>query len=397
LLFERIGVVVDWELIDETVVSDANIMRPVKGHAFEFHIDEIFKNILKHPLESGNGGDTDVDRHFLLDGNDIELQIKTPVTKSIKEGKPFAVNLHKTHGEEVRPINLYPMQWPCPICHHNGEAFPEFLVIQHPKNGILIVPKDEIPEDKSYPGHYADPAYFEWDSEWLNRWDLLGFPEYKGKQLERRSVPTQKKLPRIAEIVNLTDEEIVEMWLMPENFRTLEMNLKGNLREPAMANWAKEKGVKLNQPTGSYPKYDKVTDDKVKIQIKGVSKGFVDLEKNRIGTEVMGTHGKGMIRTYSETDFDYLGLVIEPMYISESMGLSPTEYHFCFIPSSSLPLHHRNEEWEATDRLYPICKFNVVKTRDGKIGLVPADNYRLKIEFRGSGPWIIDEIPEDIK
>ena len=147
-LKHRIGVDVPWSIIDEVVVSNQNILRPVKGHAFEILFDEIVHEYLKCDIRPGPGGDTDIDRILINnEGQRITLQLKTCATSTIVENIQLGVSLHKTHGEERNPRNLYPIQWPCPHCLHDGEAFPDFLIVLHPQNGVLIVPKDKIPEN----------------------------------------------------------------------------------------------------------------------------------------------------------------------------------------------------------------------------------------------------------
>ena len=393
--FKRIGVKIPWEVIDELVISDANILRPIKGAAFEILFDEVVEKYLKCKIEPGIG-DSDIDRTLVSSKVRITLQLKTCSMGTIIEDIQLGVSLHKTHGEERAPKNLYPIIWPCPLCEHEGENFPDFLIVLHPKRGILIIPKDNIPEHKTYKGHFSDPAIFRWDSEWLDRYDLLGFPELKGKYLERRSIPTQKKLPKIAEIIKLTDNEIINMLLKRENFRILEMNLKGNLREPAMEKWLKTMGVSVTKPTGiSYPKYDRITQKGKRIQIKGQSKGLCSISKKVIGVEVMGSHRQGADRMYSDLDFDYLGLVIDPQYIPDDIKLNKDTYHFCLIPLKELPLHFKNKEWGTKNKVYPCCKFEISLDSKGYY-LKPSSNYSVSITFRGSGPWYIDKIPDDI-
>jgi len=395
---DRIGVVVPWNVIDEIVVTDPNTLRPVKGHAFEVLFDEIAHKYLKCRIETGPGGDTDIDRIITNDeGRSISLQIKTVNSASVKQGIRFGVNLHKTHGEERRPNNLYPCQWPCPYCPHEGEAFPDYLVVQHPEDGVLIVPKDNIPISNSFPGHYADPAIFTWQSQWINRWDLLGSPSFKGKSLERRSVPKQEKLPRIANLVNLTDEEIIRMWLRPENFRTIDMNLKGNLRQPAFSEWLANNGINCSPPSGTaYTKYDRITSTGIKIQIKGPSKHLCNQERHILGVEVMGSHTQYANRRYSETDFDYLGFVIDPQYIPSDIPLESGEYHFCLIPISDLPLHYKNTQWGTSDKIYENCKFFLKSEGEGSY-LLPFKQYRVNVKFRGNGPYYIDKIPAEFR
>ena len=42
---KEIGINFDWHEIDDLIISDSNILRPVKGYAFEYLIDEIFKKL----------------------------------------------------------------------------------------------------------------------------------------------------------------------------------------------------------------------------------------------------------------------------------------------------------------------------------------------------------------
>jgi hypothetical protein len=410
--WKEIGVKFSWERIDDLIMSDANIFRPIKGHAFEIKFDNIIKDNFKKDYENvqiiEEGGDSDIDR-ILIDKNNNKhtLQLKTCTVNLTKPDESLGVSLHKTHGREKNPNNLYPFEWPCPHCNHFGDEFPEFLVIQHPKKGVLIVPKNEIPEHKSYPGHFADPAIFNWYSKWLNRWDLLGFPEYKNISLDHRNIEKQDKLPQVSNAVHLTDEQIIKMLLKPENFRVLQMNLKGNLREPAMEKWLIEKGINIKEPDHSYPKYDRISvKSNVRIQIKGPSKNLTDIHRDLIGVEVMGSHRKGSGRRYSETDFDYLGFVIDPVYIDKKFNLSQQKYHFCFIPTKSLPLHYKNNfEWDTKDKIYEGCKFIIDENEKGAF-LKPATNYRRpskykgqvreKVKFRDDGPWYIDVVPEEI-
>jgi hypothetical protein len=403
--FNRLGVKVDFKIIDELVMSDNNILRPVLGHAFEFKVEEIIvKSLLGSVLPQG--GDTDVDLIiFDREKKKYTAQIKTLNKASIKPGVSFGVNLHKTHGMEKRPNNLFPMRWPCPICSHEGEEFPDFLIIPHPIKGILIIPKNSIPENKSFPGHYADPAIFSWDSIWINRWDLLGFPDFRGSHLERDKVNKQEKLTKVCEAINLTEDEVLSLWLKPENFRMIDMNLRGNLREPALRNKLINLGCNVSNPVGKYPKYDLIVND-YKVQIKGFSKGLADVNNCLYGVEVMGTHGNGQVRRYSESDFDFLAVVIEPSYMNDKFGIDKENYHFFFVPSKDLPLHYRNGfEWTTKDKLYDVAKFKIIK-KDNYIEIEPNNSYanppkfnsgesivtRQVVKFRNSKTYLLNSI-----
>lgn len=393
---KRMGSNIDLKKIDELVVSDANILRPVIGHAFEVIFDEVITDVLKGKVFKV-GGDSSTDRVVQgKNGKKYTVQIKTLISKGIKKNEHFTVSLHKTHGQEKRPKNLYPIEWPCRICEHDGQPFPDFLVVPHPTKGIIIIPKENIPESKSYRGHLADPVKFKWENEWINRWDLLGYDEFKGKSLQRTEVPEQKIFKKISKKTLLTDEEILMTWLEPENFRMIDMNLRGNLREPILTDIFKDKGVILENPEVTYSKYDRISKPGGKrIQIKGPSKHLTDLSKNIIGAEVMGTHGKNANRRYNESDFDYFGFVIDPADVLYNQDvMNDKEYHFCLIPVTALPLHYKNKEWGTKEKLYDTCKF-IIEEQDGRVYLKPATNYRNGVKFRKDGPWFIDEIPQE--
>jgi len=385
--FDTLGVVVDYEIIDDLIMSDNNILRPVLGHAFEFIIEEIVIKKLGGSIVH-SGGDSDIDLVIVDKYNRKHTcQIKTLNKSTIKEKIEFGVNLHKTHGLEKRPNNLYPISWPCKYCKHDGDAFPEFLIIPHPDKGILIIPKDSIPENRKHLGHFADPALFDWNSIWLNRWDLLGFNEFKGVYLERGKIEKQEFLTKVCEKVNLNFNELLSVWLRPANFRMISMNLRGNLREPFIINKLKQLGFKVEMPKGKYPKHDLIVNNK-KIQVKGVSKRLFDNEKLTLGVEVMGTHGNGFIRRYSESDFDYLCVVIEPIYNKNFIVDSKNDYSFFFVPSKDLPLHYRNGfEWNTTNKLYDVAKFKIIYDRN-KTLFIPHNEYSEPASFIKDGKKI---------
>ena len=114
------------------------------------------------------------------------------------------------------------------------------------------------------------------------------------------------------------------------NFRMIDMNLRGNLREPILTDIFKDKGVILENPEVTYSKYDRISKPGGKrIQIKGPSKHLTDLSKNIIGAEVMGTHSKNANRRYNESDFDYFGFVIDPADVLYNQDvMNDKEYHF---------------------------------------------------------------------
>lgn len=367
---------ISFEDIDNLLISDQNILRPLRGLAFEYLVDDIFLNHFKVKLHPGSG-DSDIDRFFYSEKKKISIQIKTPVIGLTKENKSVSFALHKTHGLEKKPQNLYPIEFPCPICEHDGESFSDFLIAKHPTEGVYVIPKNSISENKKYPGHFADPFVLDWKDEKLNKWSELGFSNFDNQNLLRSEVKKQKKFKKVSKLINLTDDEIISLFLKPENFRLFRMNLLGNLREPALKKFLFSSKIKFEDPKISYPPYD-VTVKDIKIQIKGVSQHLC--KDNVIGTEVMGTHGKNAIRRYSKNDFDYLCLVLDPRYLKK-FGQTDNEYKFIFIKSEDLPDHPRNEEWGTDNKIYENIKLEIVK-KNKKLFFIPASNYRIKLNFK---------------
>ena len=144
----------------------------------------------------------------------------------------------------------------------------------------------------------------------------------------------------------------------------------------------------------SYPKYDVLTRNNIKIQIKGCSKHLCNSEKGHIGTEVMGTHRQGPDRRYSNDDFDFLCIAIDPKYIPDWIDLPTDEYAYAFINAKTLPLHPKNNIWKTTNKIYENCKF---KFCDNGMHLIypDTDRYRLKVHF-GFDEIHLNRIPSEI-
>ena len=377
------------EDIDNLLISDNNILRPLRGLAFEYLINEIFIKKLKVKMFPGEG-DGNIDKYFIINNNKVTLQIKTPVVKLTKKNKSFAVALHKTHGLEKKPKNLYPIKYPCPVCKHDGGKFPDFLIAKHPTNGIMIFPKNKIYENKKFPGHFADPFVVEWDNENLNKWENLGFKKYNNQNLLREKISEKNEFKKVSKIINLNDDEIIDLFLKPENFRLFRMNLLGNLREPGLKSFLDKKKIIHKNPIGSYPKHDLLINN-FKVQIKGLSQHMCD-SKNKIGTEIMGTHGFGAIRRYSKTDFDYICIVIDPRYLLNYKFIG-NNYSFIFIKSEDLPLHYKNSSWGTKDKIYENIKLEI-ESDEKNIWVKPASNYKVPIEF-GFNKIKLNKIPKE--
>lgn len=402
---------VPWNIVDDIVISNANVLRPIKGVCFETLFCSTIRKYVPDVKILPGKGDEDTDVYL----NGIRLQLKTVAKGSTNEDVNIGVSLHKTHGRERRPDNLYPTDNP---------TF-DYLVLLHPDDGILIIPFDEIPENKNWPGYLSDPAIFDWNSEWKNRWDLLGFTKYQGMTLENRETPQNSVLPQLSKITYLEDYEIIETLCRPENFRAAVMGLKGNIKEFWIIELLKIRGYKIDEPKESYPKYDfKITNSQgriFRVQVKGTSKNMCNLHRNIIGVEIMGTHGRFPERGYHKCDFDYIAIIISPHQLNPQYNLTD-ELHFIFIPVSDLPQHYligkgdentergwRNKRWNLVinnDVIYPNIKLNTKFDNDlNRVVLIPCilcykryKGYQIipyDSPFKGVGPYILDEIPAD--
>jgi|SRR3989339_19541 len=393
---------IDWKIIEHIVQKDANILRPIRGVAFE----EYFKKILRKKFPNINikdgEGDSDVD----LFVNGHKLQLKTSVKASTLENRFVGVALHKTHGLEKRPHNLYKI----------SEKTFDFLVLQHPISGIYIIPYNEIQEHKSWPGYLDDPAKVPWDSHRLNNWSLIGLDKIDGISIDDRTTPKNSELPFLSKETCLDDFEIIETLCKPEYFRAAVMGLKGNIKENWFEEHLKKLGYKITPPIGPYPKYDLAIENKdgikKKIQTKGTSRNMCDVGANIIGVEVMGTHGRFPGRGYKKEMIDYVAVVISSNQLP-AIKLN-AELHFILIPVEDLPLHYKIGKgkkfkqplWDNkkySDVIYPNIKLKLKKGINNRIEFVPnidsygrANGYDIipvNSSFRKAGPYLLDFIP----
>ena len=118
----------------------------------------------------------------------------------------------------------------------------------------------------------------------------------------------------------------------------------------------------------------RIGENKLKVQIKGTSKNMCKPNEEKIGVEMMGTHGQFPKRGYKSSSLDYLAIIISDFQLSKYR--IKNGFHFVFIPVKDLPKHYLinngkeyissgwgNKKWnekEFSDILYPNVKF---KTR----------------------------------
>jgi len=400
---------IDFDIVEKVAISDQNILRPIKGISFEIYFKNIISQNFPQTIIIDGVGDSDVD----LQVNGFNLQLKTPDSGSTKLNIHVGVALHKTHGDETRPNNLY---------KKTNKTF-DFLILFHPVRGIFIIPYEEIPEHGTWSGYLKDPAIFGWDSKWLNKWELLGFKGYNDFVLDHRIIPTKSQLPNLSKETFLNDYEIIEMLCLPQYFRAAVMGLKGNIKEFWFKENLREKGLKIIDPQKTYCPYDLIISNKFnetfRVQVKGTSKNMCSLEKCSIGVEIMGTHGQFPLRGYKKSTIDYVAIIISEDQIPNNIQIM-SGIQFVIINVKDLPLHYligkgiegvkkgyKNEKWNDlnfSDVLYPNIKFKF-HFENQKIYLHPDINSYKKFKnedtipkdssFRNAGPYLLNEIPKE--
>ena len=210
-----------------------HILRNLRGHAFEVWFDELMARSGYDCREVG--GDEVTDRTL----NGHTLQLKTPHWRGTTQDKTVAYRMHKTHGRERHPEALY----------LPGE-FADFFVGLHPDGNVIICPADELTTRRQLSprakwGEYiADPLPFDWDTKWLNRYDLLGIDHTK---LVFQDTSAGEILPRISKAIGYSDLQIIKGIMSDENFRVWNQLIVGSVREfhftKSMARFKRLQGI----------------------------------------------------------------------------------------------------------------------------------------------------------
>ncbi|KKU85698.1 MAG: hypothetical protein A2667_00445 [Candidatus Wildermuthbacteria bacterium RIFCSPHIGHO2_01_FULL_47_27] len=327
--------------LDEFLATRPHIYRSLRGHCFEVWFDRVISeadyNITKI------GGDTVHDRKL----NGKTLQLKTfYIRGSPEKGRIVQFRMHKTHGSERYPDALY-----------LPREFADFFVGLHPNGHVIICPRNNMPKrgevnpKLKYPEYIADSTPFPWDTEWLDRYDLLGVRFKSG-------VPTVsnrhkgKLFPKLEKVIGFSDYEIVKSLISPENFRMWQQLIVGSIREYHFEKFASKLKIKLLHPkvlnsARTSNKVDYVLKDMKRIQVKGVTKSLC--RDDKIGCETFGSHSHIPTRLYKKSDFDILTIVIDPGTIpaatAKKRGIPADDYNFIFFKMQDLPSHPRSKEW----------------------------------------------------
>ena len=184
--------------------SEPHVVRSLKGHCFEAWFDDLLTRAGYHCEEIG--GDSLFDRRV----NGKTLQLKTPYQRGTVDGVKVSYRMHKTHGPERFPDVLY-----------RREDFADFLVGHRRGNDVLICPaanmplKKEVQKKSPWPDYIADPTPFNWNCEWVNRYDLIGVD---AKRISADESGDSLFFPAIARAVGFNDVYIVKAILVLPGF-----------------------------------------------------------------------------------------------------------------------------------------------------------------------------------
>jgi len=330
----------DAAALDLFMSKPPHIYRNIRGHAFEIWFDREMQE--RSGKIKSVGGDSVGDREI----NGHALQLKTPYIKGTVDGRVVGYRMHKTHGAEVKPY-----------CYYTKEEFADYLVGLHPNGGVIICPRKYLPtrgevsSRLDYPDHLADPLPFDWNTKWLNRYDLLGLKIEKPPTISGHTASEAKLFPKLISRIGFTDYDIVHAIIDERNFRTWYQLIVGSIRELHFSKFAEQHGINLNPPaslaTRGTQKVDYLLDNGKRIQVKGLTKGMC--KGDILGCETQCSHGRVPNRLYRRSDFDYIAIVIDPESISpkiaKTKGISSDNYNFVIVPMSKLPRHPRSDEW----------------------------------------------------
>ncbi len=323
---------IPWNVMEFFMLTNSHIWRPVKGYCFETWFEKVMIGAGKK-IEYA-GGDNMTDMYLHNDGKKIGLQLKTPSANRTRANKTISYELHKTHGKERMPYNLY-----------KRVDFPEFMIGLHP-DGFFICKNKDLESHKKYPECLKPSPVFDWN-EHLNKYEKLGLPN-------NIRLPhfgwNNKEFPIIGHETKLSDYDILVTLNRKENFRLLEQNLAGSIREWHFRKIAMDHNTIMREAKGKKEiKIDFVSPNGKKIQVKGITKSITD-KKGMPCVEVKGSHGRVPERLYRKKSFDFLVVVFDSFKIPKEYlpkDVNEENYNCVIIPEWYLPLHKRSKEWGA--------------------------------------------------
>ncbi len=355
------------EELDDLLSSHSQVVRTIKGHAFEVFFDHLMgANGLA--IEKV-GGDEDVDRML----NGFSLQLKTP-TKSGTRGDVVVYKTHKTHGpkSELESEEYYRL----------ADEFADFLVglVSYDPVRILVLGRDSLPRHPSFPDRIRSPFTVKWRGHpGLNAFGELGVVQFSK---DKQAVPTPastESLPKISRIIGVTSEVIVDTICQRENFRIWDMNVLGFAREYALRRELQGRSVtEYRAQELGFQRADKVdivlkrAKDRqyVRFQVKGVTKAQCSFAgaDSVLAIETQLSRGRvsdhpTQSRLYLASDFDYVILTLEPAVAAHLPASEERRngggWRFFLVPTSDLQRHH-----VYTRRLKSMQKIPYTKLRE---------------------------------
>lgn len=301
--------------IDLIISQHSEVERTVKGHAFESVFDAMMK---KNGIDCQEvGGDSDVDRQI----NGFSLQLKTPFENGCKPGF-VSYKTHKTHGakSEKESMGYY----------HRFSDFADFLIglVSYKPFSVLIIKKNELPCVEKDANYIKSPAMFSINNtNQLNNFSRLNI---KGTLVFPESViepSLDEKLPKTSKKLKVRTEYILNAIFDVANFRIWDMNMRGFIREFVLTREMRKRNVQLFPVSALRDSRadkvdvllkDKVTGKFARFQVKGLTWG-VKKTLDKIDCETQLSRGRinddpTQSRLYHENDFDYLIIMIDPVY-----------------------------------------------------------------------------------
>ena len=331
--------------LDDLIYSNSEVMRTVKGHAFEAAFQYI---LLENGYQSKDvGGDTDID----LQVKDVTLQLKTPYVDGSNETQ-VKYKTHKTHGAKSENESL--------DYYHNVKDFADYFVglISYNPFLVFIVPKEKLPKLPSNKNYIKSPfklnKYSLFDrgyNQYVNNFKQIGV-EIKEGSVAKIFPNNDELLPKTSHFIGLTTSIIVDTILKEENFRIWDMSIRGFSREFVFKKALENLKIDFKKPQNDVERKEK-SDLMVQfpgnnkfdsVQIKGLSVARCTFQglNSRMVVETQLTRGRindhpTQSRLYKKSDFDYLVLAIDP-------GISYKIYQkeswlFYKIPSERLMCH----------------------------------------------------------
>lgn len=341
--------------LDRVIAEHSEVVRTIKGHAFEAVFDAMMAVNDVECVEAG--GDTDVDRSV----NGKDLQLKTPYIKGCKAGI-VSYKTHKTHGAKS--------QMESEDYYHKIEDFADFLVglVSYEPFEVLIVPKGSLPTVPKYPGRIQSPMYLRIDDpETNNNFKQLGVTKNMKFPSEVTAPGNNECLPLSGKLLKLKSEFILKAVFNRKNFRIWDMNLRGFIREHMLLERLKAEKTAVYPPSETGLKRSDKCDFVLKtltcknsrFQIKGLTWSKTRFAGADTAVDCESQLSRGRIndhptqsRLYRDDDFEYLIIAVDPPYSNtlslEVFGKKDYAWKFYCVPMFELEKHK-----VYTDRVAP--------------------------------------------